>query len=513
MEPAAAGTTTPLAGESVHTLPAPAEPVRRSRSVLEQLHDRGADVMLDAGEGVQPKDMPLSSALQEMMVRFYSYERFSIPVLRELDNRLVDLEHWVLTQSATDKWKEESVARITSEMRREMRTLMHCLKGVHEARLAVQNIAENISRKRKHPGGDEVPGKRVASEASVYSDSSTSTVVMSEEQQQAPDTKAQPETQSELTPKTAEIPLIPPPTPPKTTLAPEPSPLSRLARTLSNRSQAQAREQEAREQQEKERKEKERAANEEKERRAKEERECQAKEEERRVKEEQERLAKEDEERRAKDEQERLAKEDKERRVKEEQERLAQEEQERQARECEAQEAEERVRRAVEERLAAERATFERELERERLERERLEQEIANKKELRSSSPPPAPPVLIGARTSPSHAQIARDATGGIPMSSSQREIALLNGGVPAVPSQRPKANANASSGLRARAHRYLESSNATHSSGDENSPIERAPVEQPKANTLEQPKGPTYSPSPLSESLRRRIALFENQN
>ncbi|WFD34176.1 hypothetical protein MCUN1_001013 [Malassezia cuniculi] len=474
-------------------LGAPTEPVTRSRSVLEQLHARGADVMLDAGEGIQPKDMPLSNALQEIMVRFYSYERFSIPVLRELDNRLVGLEHWVLTQNGTDKWTEESVARVTSEMRREMRTMMHGVKEIHEARIAVQNIAESSSRKRKHSGDHVDNGKRIASGSSVRSDSSTSTVVMTSESKEA----AQPtETPAERPDEPAALlASAPHATPPRTALAPEPSPLSRLARTLSNRSQAQAREQEQREREEAERK-----AREEAERKAKEEAE-------RKAQEEAERKAQEEAERKAREEAERKAQEEAERKVKEA-ERKAQEEAERQAKE-----AEERVRRAVEERFAAERAKFEQQLEQERLERERLEREVAKRAATRNISPPPAPPVLIGARTSPSHAVLAREATGTVPASSSQREVAMLNGGIPAVPTQRPRTNENASTGLRARAQRYLEHTNGAQTQSDENRPIETKPAEHPvQQDTLAKPKAPAYSPSPLSESLRRRIALFENQ-
>lgn len=447
-------------------MPAPAQSVQRSRSVLEQLQARGADVTLDAGTGAEPKDLPLSIAMQEIMVRFYSYERFSIPVLRELDNRLVGLEHWVLTQNTADKWTEESVARMTSDMRREMRTLMHGLKEVHDARITVQNIAQSSPRKRKHSGGDEAPGKRIASASSAKSNS---TVKVNEaeaeaeaEPEQEPETKElepAPESAEKAKAEPESAPPAAPPTPSKPTLAPAPSPLSQLARTLSNRTQAQAREQEEHARRERERKQE----REEQERKEKErlEREEQARQEERQEK---ERLEREEQERKEKErlEQERLERE-------QERQRLEREEQE--AREREAHE--ERLCAALEERLAAERAKLKRELELERQERERLEREL-NK----------------NAHTAP----LQQSAENSRPLP---------------VPQQRKASEAT--SGLRARAQRYLQSSNNVSERRDENTPIGNSATETHKPNVPEPPKAPSYEPSALSASLRRRVAMFEN--
>lgn len=480
-------------------IPAPAEPVQRSRSVLEQLQARGADVTLDAGTGAEPKDLPLSVAMQEIMVRFYSYERFSVPVLRELDNRLVGLEHWVITQNTENKWTEESVARVTSDMRREMRTLMHGLKEVHDARIAIQNIAQSSSRKRKHSGGDEAPGKRIASASSAGSNSNSTIKVNEaeaeaeagqkpvqkleqkpeqkpEKPEQKPEPEPEPETmepspapepeqmteQKPAEKSTAEPKYAPPaapPTPPKPNLAPAPSPLSQLARTLSNRTQAQAREQEEHARREKERKQE----REEQERKEKDrlEREEQARQEERQEK---ERLEREEQERKEK---ERLEQE----RLEQEQERQRLEREEQEAREREAHE--ERLRAALEERLAAERAQLKRELELERQERERLERELSK-----------------NAHTIP-------------PQQSSENLRPLP------VPQQ--CKSSEATSGLRARAQRYLQSSNNMSERRDENTPIGNVTPEIHKPKAPEAPKAPSYEPSALSASLRRRVAMFEN--
>ena len=175
-------------------LPPPAEepPAEKphlppSRSVVAQLKASGVDLRLDAGQGAEPKDLPLAQALQEVMVRFYLYERHSIPVLRDLDKRLVALEHWALVGAGSSggvapqerTWDEQAVARMTSEIRREMRTLMAGIKAVNETRVQVQQIARGAESERKRkraPTNEHVPEKRVASGSSASSAHSSGTM-------------------------------------------------------------------------------------------------------------------------------------------------------------------------------------------------------------------------------------------------------------------------------------------------------------------------------------------------
>lgn len=44
------------------------------------------------GQGPMPAAMPLGAALQEMMVRFYRFERYAVPLMRAIEGRVVDIE-------------------------------------------------------------------------------------------------------------------------------------------------------------------------------------------------------------------------------------------------------------------------------------------------------------------------------------------------------------------------------------------------------------------------------------
>ncbi|PKI82715.1 hypothetical protein MVES1_003991 [Malassezia vespertilionis] len=148
-----------------------------SKSVVEQLQSNGISLVIDAGTGAEPKDLPLHEALQEVMVRFYMYERHSVPVLRELDKRLVALEQWSLLDADSAKqppWNQEAVARITSEVRREMRALMLGVKQLHESRSRLQEITrkDEGALKRKRTSDTIHTGKRAALSSRIISTSS-----------------------------------------------------------------------------------------------------------------------------------------------------------------------------------------------------------------------------------------------------------------------------------------------------------------------------------------------------
>ncbi|WFD01176.1 hypothetical protein MYAM1_003937 [Malassezia yamatoensis] len=150
------------------TVPAGMAP---SRSVVEQLQARGVDLVLEPGKGAELDTMPLQQALREAMVRFYLYEKHSVPILKELDKRLVALEHWSLLDSSLEPnaptWNQDAVAKITSEVRREMRALMAGIKEIHECRLHLQAATQepdHTQHKRKRPASIVQPEKRYASE-------------------------------------------------------------------------------------------------------------------------------------------------------------------------------------------------------------------------------------------------------------------------------------------------------------------------------------------------------------
>lgn len=153
----------------------PAASLPASQSVVEQLRNQGMQVVLEAGDGVELTHLPLQQALQEMMVRFYFFERHSVPLLRELDKRLIALEQWAELPadgpSEPPAWNREAVGRMTSEVRREVRMLMHGTKMLHESRLQVQELAQEASpsKKRKRPVSAVLPDKRHASVSTMAS--------------------------------------------------------------------------------------------------------------------------------------------------------------------------------------------------------------------------------------------------------------------------------------------------------------------------------------------------------
>ncbi|WFD45042.1 hypothetical protein MPSI1_003719 [Malassezia psittaci] len=201
------------------TVPAGMAP---SRSVVEQLQARGVDLVLEPGKGAELDTMPLQQALREAMVRFYLYEKHSVPILKELDKRLVALEHWSLLdsslESGTPSWNQEAVAKITSEVRREMRTLMAGIKEIHESRLRLQSATQEpnfTQHKRKRPASIVQPEKRYASETNSVRKSSEqstqSTATQASVAKQSPSTPTRStHFDEQSTPKQASL---PPPSP------------------------------------------------------------------------------------------------------------------------------------------------------------------------------------------------------------------------------------------------------------------------------------------------------------
>ncbi|KAJ1018577.1 hypothetical protein NDA16_004859 [Ustilago loliicola] len=109
---------------------------------------------LAPGSGPMPMDMPLPSALQEMMIRFYRFERYSVPLIRSLETRLLDIERDSMlannpqARSASvsshnsaemDRW----VTQMTSLMKHEVGQLRAATLEIKESRELVANIAKH----------------------------------------------------------------------------------------------------------------------------------------------------------------------------------------------------------------------------------------------------------------------------------------------------------------------------------------------------------------------------------
>ena len=514
-----------------------------SRSVVEQLQARGVDLVLDAGDGIEPKDMPVQQALQEMMVRFYLYERHSVPILKELDKRLVALEHWSLLERQADArqpaWNEEAVARIASEVRREMRGLMAGIKELHECRLQLQSLTHETSavHKRKRPTSMSGPDKRIASEANsvrIVSDGSTVSAASAASKDakdtlEAPDTPKVPHSPLAALAGLGPRPYSPAPFSPMQSKAPEAKPVE-MSNAKADESQDKAATVPTDTKD---------AAPSETEAKADNEPMPKAESAETVPSTESDapatpstpvaptplyepvakkpvytdraaesgllsalmranerahtpppptpRMETEDAEAKEAAAEAAEAKEA--------------EAKEAEAREAEAREAEAQ---AAEAREAEVHAKAQREAEEARKEAEAKAAEAAEAKRAAEAAeatakaslaePPSAAPLLVGARTSPSHARIART-----PMAD------VDNVPQSVVPPDTPKTSTHASSALRARAQRYLKASES--GTIDTKTP---APAPEPTATENVSPSKPAYQPSALSESLRRRMAKFE---
>lgn len=160
-EPAAqAGPTTPTPG-----------PAKGLQSGPAQQHQQQRSSTLSPGSGPMPADMPLRDALQEMMTRFYRFERYSVPLIRSLETRLLDIERDAMlannpqARNSTrasrassssggidpaemDRW----VNQMTSLMKHEVGQLKAATREIKESRELVAHVARQTS-----DGGKAVP--------------------------------------------------------------------------------------------------------------------------------------------------------------------------------------------------------------------------------------------------------------------------------------------------------------------------------------------------------------------
>ncbi|TKY86867.1 hypothetical protein EX895_004155 [Sporisorium graminicola] len=115
---------------------------------------------LAPGSGPMPADLPLRDALQEMMVRFYRFERYSVPLIRSLETRLLDIERDAMLannpqarssgtrasiasnhSAEMDRW----VNQMTSLMKHEVGQLKAATKEIKESREIVAAVARSAS--------------------------------------------------------------------------------------------------------------------------------------------------------------------------------------------------------------------------------------------------------------------------------------------------------------------------------------------------------------------------------
>ncbi|CAD6901656.1 unnamed protein product [Tilletia controversa] len=106
------------------------------------------------GAGPLPKDMTMTDALQLMMVRFYRFERYSIPLLRFLETRLVDIERdaqialhqtdALSLNSARDREMDLWVGEMTGMMKHEIGQLRAACQEIKEGREIVAEVAQRM---------------------------------------------------------------------------------------------------------------------------------------------------------------------------------------------------------------------------------------------------------------------------------------------------------------------------------------------------------------------------------
>ncbi|KAL9935980.1 hypothetical protein V8E36_004822 [Tilletia maclaganii] len=104
------------------------------------------------GTGPLPKDMPMVDALQEMMIRFYRFERYSVPLLRSLETRLLDIERdaqfalqpsdALSANSARDREMDRWVSEMTGMMKHEIGQLRAACREIKEGREILAQIAQ-----------------------------------------------------------------------------------------------------------------------------------------------------------------------------------------------------------------------------------------------------------------------------------------------------------------------------------------------------------------------------------
>ncbi len=110
---------------------------------------------LKPGEGPLPSEFSsLPAALQEMMIRFYRFERYSVPLLRDLETRLIDIERdaqmaingdAMSVNTVRDREMDKWVGEMTSLMRHEIGQLQAATRELREGREILSVVAKSVS--------------------------------------------------------------------------------------------------------------------------------------------------------------------------------------------------------------------------------------------------------------------------------------------------------------------------------------------------------------------------------
>lgn len=129
----------------------------QSQSQPAQKQQAGANGLVP-GTGPMPTQMPLNAALQELVVRFYRFERYAVPLIRSLETRLLDIERdaqmaqlqgdALSVNSNRDREMDRWVGQMTGVMKHEVGQLKAATKEIREGRELVAEVARMQGRNR-----------------------------------------------------------------------------------------------------------------------------------------------------------------------------------------------------------------------------------------------------------------------------------------------------------------------------------------------------------------------------
>ncbi|KDN41884.1 hypothetical protein K437DRAFT_258108 [Tilletiaria anomala UBC 951] len=131
---------------------APVSTERQQQSLMSPARGATGGAALLPGRGAMPSEFPtLPQALQEMMVRFYRFERYSVPLIRDLETRLLDIERdaqmalhsdSMSATSAREREMDKWVGQMTSLMHHEVGQLKAATHEIREGRETLAVLAK-----------------------------------------------------------------------------------------------------------------------------------------------------------------------------------------------------------------------------------------------------------------------------------------------------------------------------------------------------------------------------------
>ncbi len=152
-----------------------------TREPARAAHPAGGVSTLSPGSGPMPAEMGLRDALQEMMVRFYRFERYSVPLIRALEQRLGDIERDAMLASnphargsvgsassahsaEMDRW----VSQMTGLMKHEVGQLKAATREISEARELVAHVARTSPQEAGKQGAAVPVSTSMSSFGSIH---------------------------------------------------------------------------------------------------------------------------------------------------------------------------------------------------------------------------------------------------------------------------------------------------------------------------------------------------------